>query len=89
MLIRVPSLRVPADISVPFSLKLAMSRKLSDAVITTATDQKSSQHPPYLGTSHLQIQVFLSFSFFVCMYVQCMHPYVCMCMGAHVSSSAD
>ena len=39
---------VRTDISVPFSLKLAMSRKLSDAVITTATEQKSSQQPPRL-----------------------------------------
>ena len=39
---------VRTDISVPFSLKLAMSRKLSDAVIITATEQKSSQQPPRL-----------------------------------------
>lgn len=42
------SLSVLSDISVPFSLKLAMSRKLSDAVITTATEQKSSQQSPRL-----------------------------------------
>lgn len=42
------SLSVRTDISVPFSLKLARSRKLSDAVITTATEQKSSQQPPRL-----------------------------------------
>lgn len=42
------SLSVLTDISVPFSLKLVMSRKLSDAVITTATEQKSSQQPPRL-----------------------------------------
>ena len=39
---------VRTDISVLFSLKLAMSRKLSDAVITTAIEQKSSQQPPRL-----------------------------------------
>lgn len=42
------SLSVLTDISVLFSLKLAMSRKLSDAVITTATEQKSSQQSPRL-----------------------------------------
>lgn len=58
------SLSVLTDISVLFSLKLAMSRKLSDAVITTATEQKSSQQPPRLqqlriSPPHLEIQVFL------------------------------
>lgn len=58
------SLSVLTDISVLFSLKLAMSRKLSDAVITTATEQKSSQHHPGSNSSrisppHLEIQVFL------------------------------
>lgn len=47
-LIRDLSLSVLTDISVLFSLKLAMSRQLSDAVITTSTEQKSSQQPPKL-----------------------------------------
>lgn len=42
------SLSVLIDIGVPFALKLAMSRKLSDTVITTSTEQKSSQQPPRL-----------------------------------------
>lgn len=39
--IKIPALSVLGDISVPFSLKLAMSHKFWEAVITTSTEQNS------------------------------------------------
>lgn len=40
-IIKIPTLSVLTDISVPFSLKLAMSCKFWEAVITTSAEQKS------------------------------------------------
>lgn len=54
---KIPTLSVCTDISLPFCLKLAMSRKLWEAVITPSTEQKSPSSQPASFCSKMSLHL--------------------------------
>lgn len=59
-IIKIPTPSVLTDISVLFSLKLAMSRKLWETVITTSTEQKSPSSQPGSFCSKMSLPLSLT-----------------------------